>query len=209
MPSAPNAIRRLHRRLLIHRRGLIALCLAVLTWSALTIIRPSAPASDTVWTARRDLPSGTVLQPDDLRATDVPVDVAPRAAHDLKTLTGRTLAAPIGVGEVATSTQLMGNDQLAGYPGRSALPLRIPDADTVSLLRTGDRVDLVASDPQQPQRGTRIASDAIVLALPRTATNTNGPALDGRLVVFAIPSEDVVNVASASSGLLLNIIWNR
>lgn len=213
MPSAPttasNVVRRLHRRLLIHRRGLIALCLALVTWSVLTALRPPDPATVTVWTAARDLPSGTVLQSDDLRATRVPREVVPRAAHDLATLTGRVLAAPIGVGEVATSTQLMGNDQLAGYPGRSALPLRIPDADTVSLLRTGDRVDLVASDPQQPQHGHRIASDAIVLALPQAASGTTGPLTEGRLVVFAIPEADVVNVASASSGLLLNVIWNR
>lgn len=209
MPSAPNAVRRLHRRLLIHRRWLIALCLAVLTWSVLTILRPSGPVGATVWTAARDLPSGTVLQVEDLRAREVPVDLLPRAAHDLRALSGRTLAVPIGAGEIATSTQLMGNGQLAGYPGRSAVPLRIPDADTVSLLRTGDRVDLVASDPQQPRHGTRIATDAIVLALPHPGSSASTVGMDGRLVVFAIPTEDVVNVASASSGLLLNVIWNR
>lgn len=209
MPSALDALHGVRRRLLIHRRGLIALCLAVLVWSVVATLRPPDPPSATVWTAVRDLASGTVLQPDDLRATRIPRDAVPRAAHDLRSLAGRVLATPLGAGEAATATHLMGNDHLAGYPGRSALPLRIPDADAVSLLRTGDRVDLVASDPQQAQRGSRIATDAIVLAVPEPRTAGNAPALDGRLVVFAVPTEEVVAVAAAASGLFLTIIWNR
>src|SRR5689334_20564880 len=209
MPSALAAVQGVRRRLLIHRRGLIALCLALLTWSVVTTLRPPDPPSATVWTAVRALPSGTVLRSADLRAVQVPLEAVPQAAHDLESLTGRALASPLGPGETATTTQLMGNEHLAGYPGRSALPLRIPDAATVGLLHRGDRVDLVASDPQQPQRGTRIATDAVVLALPEPTGAGSTPLLDGRLVVFAIPSDEVVTVAAAASGLFLNIIWNR
>ena len=208
MPSPTEAVRRVHRRLLIHRRGLAALCVAVLVWSTLTALRPPPPESATVWRAVRDLPSGTVLQHQDLQRATVPREAAPRAAHDLRTLTGRVLAAPVGAGEIATATRLMGNDQLAGYPGRSAVPLRIPDADAVGLLRTGDRVDLVASDPQQPRSGTRIARDAVVLALPQGSAGRD-PGSDGRLVVFAVPTDEVVAVAAAASGLFLNVVWNR
>ncbi|RZI82246.1 MAG: pilus assembly protein CpaB, partial [Microbacterium sp.] len=204
MPSVPAALHAVRRRLLIHRRGLAALCVAVLTWSVLATVRPSAPPSATVWTAVRELPSGTVLSAADLHATRVPPGAAPEAAHDLGSLTGRVLAAPLGTGEVATATQLMGNGHLAGYPGRSAVPLRIPDAATVGLLHTGDRVDLVASDPQSPRRGTRIATDAVVLAIPPAAAPGSAPALEGRLVVFAVPSQDVVEVAAAATGLFLN-----
>lgn len=209
MSVALQALRSAHRRLLIHRRGLIALCVAVLVWSVIVALRPPSPPTATVWTAVRDLPSGTVLQPEDLRATAVPPAATPRAAHDLLTLTGRVLATPVGAGEVASSTHLMRNEHLNGYPGRSALPLRIPDADTVGLLRAGDRVDLVASDPQLVRGGTRIATDAIVLALPQSRTNVSAPSFDGGLVVFAIPTRDVVAVAAASSGLVLTVIWNR
>lgn len=205
MPHALDVLRRIHRRLLIHRRGLVALCAAVAVWAVVVALRPPGPATTTVWTAARDLPSGTVLAGDDLRARQVPVGVAPPAARGLDVLRGRTLAAPMSTGEIATTTRLMGNDQLSGYPGRSALPLRIPDAATVGLLRPGDRVDLVGSDPQRPQHGTRITRDAIVLALPQES----GTGHEGRLVVFAVPSEEAVAVASAASGLFLDLIWNR
>lgn len=209
MLSALKAIRQVHRRLLIHRRGLAALCVAVLIWAALTALRPPAPASATVWTAVRDLPSGTVLQDTDLQTQDIPVGLVPRAAHDLEALIGRTLASPLGSGEVATATHVMSNDHLAGYPGRSAIPLRIPDAESVGLLRPGDRVDLVASDVQQPSRGPKIVRDAIVIALPPQNSASNGVASEGRLVIFAVPTEDVLEVAAAASGAFLNIIWNR
>ncbi|MCX6397454.1 MAG: SAF domain-containing protein [Propionibacteriales bacterium] len=209
MPSALNAVSQVRRHLLIHRRGLAALAAGVAVWAAVTAVRPPEPPHATVWVAVRDLSSGTVLHADDLRAVPVPADSVPRAAHDLATLDGRILAAPVGAGEVATATRLLGNPQLVGYPGRSAVPLRVPDADAAGLLRAGDRVDLVASDPQQPRHGTRIATDVVVLAVPPPASGSNATGLDGRLVVFAVPSDEAVDIAAAAAGLFLNVIWNR
>jgi pilus assembly protein CpaB len=201
-----NAIR---RRVLIHRRVLVALCLAALAWSVVTTLEPPPPSTESVWTASKDLPSGTVLSAQDLLRRSVPPGNAPVASHDLESLVGRTLAAPLGRGEVATTTQTMGSGHLVGYPGRSAVPIRIPDADTVDLLRSGDHIDLVGTDPQSDAPGTRVAEDAVVLSVPRRADRGSAPALTGRLVVLAVPSDTVVGVASAASRLFLTVIWNR
>lgn len=212
MPSAfatsLPVLTRVRRQLLIHRRGLLALCLAVLAWCVISAAHPPAAAGEPVWVAVRDLPSGAVLSAADLTSVVVPAAAAPRAAHGLRAILGRTLAAPLGQGETATVTQTMGNDRLRGYPGRSAVPVRIPDPDTVDLLHPGDHLELVASDPQQHGPGVRIAQDAVVLAVPATPS-TSSATRDGRLVVLAVPSEDVLAVASAAARLLLTVIWNR
>jgi len=61
---------------------------------------------------------------------------------------GRTLATPLGTGEPLTPAHLTGRERLVGYPGRVAVAVRIPDADVAALLTPGQRVALVASDPQ-------------------------------------------------------------
>lgn len=209
MLAPHQLLRQVRRHALIHRRGLAALCLAVAVWAALSALEPTPPPGIRVWTAAADLPSGTVVRAADLQAATVPPEAAPSAAHDLGALDGRVLAGPVGAGEILTSTQMLGPRRLAGYPGRSAVPLRIPDAEAAALLRVGDAVDLVASDPQQPRAGIRIATDAVVLALPRPVTGSGVPGLDGGLVVFAVADAEVLAVSAAAAGLYLNIIWNR
>lgn len=209
MPSLLRILNAVRRRVLIHRRGLLAVAVGVLAWSLVSAARPADPPGATVWTAERDLPSGTVLGTDDLTRTEFPTEAAPKAQHDLRSLIGRTLAAPVGEGEVVTRTATISNERLDGYPGRSAVPIRIPDADTVGLLRPGDHVDLVGNDLQDGGPGRLVAQDAVVLALPRSSPSGSGPVLSGRLVVFAVPSDQVTEVAAAASALFLTVIWNR
>jgi Flp pilus assembly protein CpaB len=209
MPSVLRVLNAIRRRVLIHRRGVVAVCVAVLVWSVISTLQPPPPATETAWAAAEDLPNGTRLTSEDLVRRSFPTGTAPAAAHDLKALVGRTLAAPLGKGQVATVTQTMGPGLLEGYPGMSAVPIRIPDSDTVHLLRPGDRIDLVGSDPQSDAVGTRVVEGAVVLTLPRSLEHGSAPALTGRLVVLAVPSDEVVAVASAGSRLFLTVIWNR
>ena len=60
---------------------------------------------------------------------------------------GRTLAAPLREGEPVTDVRVVAEGLLAGYPSLVAAPVRIADAGAVRLLRVGDRVDVVATDP--------------------------------------------------------------
>lgn len=163
-----------------------------------------------LWTAARDLPSGTVLATSDLRRTAFTPDAVPdAAAGDLTDLIGHTLATPLGKGEVATTTRLLGGTLLAGHPGQSAVPLRIPDADVVAMLSVGDRVDVVASDPQGRRAPERLLTDAPVLAVPVGPGAGSGPGSSGRLLVVGVPASEVVQVAEAATALYLTVIWTR
>ncbi|MCW2783494.1 MAG: hypothetical protein JWP74_11 [Marmoricola sp.] len=199
----------LRRSLLIHRRGLAAVCAGITVW--LLAQAALGPPQETVqaWTAAHDLTSGTVLAAGDLRRTAfLPTSVPPGASRSRAI--GRTLAVPVQQGSVLTGADLLGASVLAGYPGRSAVAVRISDPDAVALLHSGDRIGLLASDPQGGAPAAEITSDATVLAVPpSSASGTGAGDQVGRLVVLAVPSTDAAAVASAAVARYLTVIWNR
>lgn len=131
---------------------------------------------------------------------------AVRAEH---TVIGRTLAVPLGRGEAATTTDLVGDHLLSGYPGRVAIPVRIPDGDVVSMVRVGDRVDVIATDPQGRQEADHLLSDAPVIAVPAPPGAGSGPGIGGRLLVLGAPAGEATRVAEAATTRYLTVIWTR
>ena len=62
---------------------------------------------------------------------------------------GEVLAAPLRAGEPVTDVRLVGARADDGQPGLVAVPVRLPDPGMVALLDVGDRIDVVATDPQE------------------------------------------------------------
>ncbi len=156
--------------------------------------------------AAHDLDSGEVLTSDDLAIRRFPTDVAPPGTA--RDAVGRTLAAPVRAGEPVTDVRLVAPSLVSGYPGRVVLPVRVADADSVALLRVGDRVSLVAADPR---RGTAsyVAVSVPVLALPRgeaDAPDVSAASLPGRLVVVGAFPSDVDHIAGAAATDLLSVV---
>jgi len=130
-----RSLRRLHRRVLLHRRPLAALTVAGAVLVGLQAVAPAPPETVTVWTARRDLPSGTVLGEADLTGSPYsPGTVPADAVDDRDQVVGRTLAAPMSRGEVMTGTRTVASGLLRGYPGATAVPLRVTDAAVVDRV---------------------------------------------------------------------------
>lgn len=199
----------LRRRTLVHRRPLGALLAGLAVWMVVHTTTAPPPPTTPVWTADRDLPSGTVLAPGDLRRVGFAPGSEPDAAvASLDAVLGQTLATPLGRGEPVTSAHLSGSGQLAGYPGRDAVAVRIPDTDVVALLTPGQRVALVATDPQGAQAPERIVDDAAVLSIPKAAA-TPSATLTGRLVVVAVPADQVEELAAAATSRFLTVVWSR
>jgi Flp pilus assembly protein CpaB len=156
---------RVRRRILVHRRVLGASFAGVTVWLVVQAATAPPPHTVPVWTAAHDLPSGTVLTRHDLARTGfAPGSVPAHAIGSVGSVLGRTLATPLGAGDPVTPAHLAGSERLAGYPGRAAVAVRIPDPAVAALLSPGQRVALVASDPQGGQQPERIADDAAVIA---------------------------------------------
>ena len=201
---------RLRRRLLLHRRALAALVAAVAVLVGLQAAAPPAPPTTRVWTAARDLPSGSVLAAGDLAEVDYPPSVVPDAAvRDPRTVVGRPLAAPLTRGEPLTTGRVVAAGLLAGYPGTAAVPLRVTDAATVALLRVGDRVSFVAADPEGRGGPVTLVDDVPVVAVPPADRDGVGVGAPGRLVVVAVPRERAAEVAGRAATAVLIPVWNR
>lgn len=198
----PNLLtfrQRVRRALLLRRRLLAAVCAGVAVLFAVQATAAPPPATVTVLTAARDLPSGTVLTGDDLEVAEFAAGTAPAGAPAYGEAVGRTLAAPLVAGEPLTDVRLVGPSLLDGYPGLTAVPVRIPDPDVVALLEVGDRIDLVATDPRGAADTVVIAEDVPVLAIPQPSSDAGvaaaGAGLGGRLLVIGTTPDDAERVA--------------
>jgi Flp pilus assembly protein CpaB len=202
-------VRRLRRRVLLHRRLLAALCAGGAVLVGLQVAAPPPPETVTVWTAARDLAGGDVLGADDLTATRfAPETVPDGAVRRPAAVVGRTLAAPLTRGAPLTRVSTLARGLLRGYPGTTAVPLRITDAAVVDLLRVGDRISLVVADPDGRRTPSRLVDDVPVIAIPKVHESLSS-GTPGRLVVAAIPSDDASDVAAAAATSILIPVWSR
>jgi Flp pilus assembly protein CpaB len=196
------------RRAVLRRRRLLA---AVLTAVAVaaglhSVTAPPPPRID-VLVAAHDLPAGTVLAPGDL----TPVPFEPGSVPDdlARSTAGRTLAAPVRRGEPVTDVRLVGPGLADGQPGLTAVPVRLPDAGMVELLAAGDRIDLVAADPQGS--GARVVAAGVpVLAVPGALPDAASDGVTGRLVVIgAADQAEVTRIADAAVRDFLTFTFAR
>ncbi|WP_137294305.1 SAF domain-containing protein, partial [Nocardioides dongxiaopingii] len=159
-----------------------------------------------VQVAARDLPAGEVVHERDLATVALPPDAVPSGLAGVAT--GRVLAAPVSRGEPLTEVRLVGERLTAGRPDLVAVPVRLPDAGTVALLRVGDVVDLVAADPQAGT-ASAVAPGATVLALPAADDVTGPTGMPGRLVVLGVAPSEVTDLADATARMVLTFAWAR
>lgn len=157
---------RFQQLLLDHRRTLAALLagLAVLTGlSSVTRSEDGVP----VLVARHDLRSGHVLTADDVRTRSVPAAAVPAHVLDRSGAVGRRIAGPMRAGEPLTDFRVLRADLLAGYGDDAVLTtIRVDLADGAGGVRVGDRVDVVAVDPDGESRATIVARDVEVVTVP-------------------------------------------
>lgn len=208
MPSldAARVASDVRRVVLRRRRPLAALLTGVAVLTGLSAVTGDRPATVAVVVAARDLPAGTVLADDDVVTTRF----APSSVPDgvVAELGGRVLAAPVNRGEPVTEVRLVGDAMTAGRPDLQALPVRLPDAGAVALLRVGDLVDLVAADPQSGEADV-VAAGTTVLALPAADDATGPTGLPGRLVVLGVAPGDVPDIADAVSRSVVTFAWSE
>lgn len=204
-----RAVRRGLRRAVLRRRRLLAaLCVAGAVALGVRATSAPPPATTTVLTAARDLSAGVPVAADDVVAVEFAPDAVPAGA--VADPVGQTLAAPLRRGEPVTDVRLVGESLADAHPELTTLPVRLPDTEAAGLLAPGDRIDLVATDPQGGGAQV-VASDVLVLATPAPdpGTGAGGAATPGVVVVVGVSPVSVTAVADASVRWFLGYAWSR
>ncbi len=206
LSPARRRLRVVRRHLLLRRRLLAALLTGVAALAAVRAATPPPPPTVAVTVAARDLPAGAVLTTADLSTERLPAGGVP---DDLAaTAVGRVLAAPVTRGEPLTAVRLVGPGLARAQAGQAVLPVRLSDAGVAALLRPGDEVDLMATDPASG--ATRVLADGVtVLAVPEEVEPPSGRATPGALVVVGLPPADALDVTSAWVSQFLTVAWAR
>lgn len=76
-------------------------------------------------------------------------------------------------------------------------PVRIADAATVKLLRPGDRVDVIASEPSASGGGSRVVAHGVrVTKVPELLDDASGL---GALILLAVPRPAAANLVGAGA----------
>jgi Flp pilus assembly protein CpaB len=142
------------RPMAAHRRLLAALLAGLAMLAGIAAVRPAAPPTVTVLVAARDLAAGAALRLADLRSAALPSAAVPAGAlRPGAAVLGRLVAGPVRRGEPLTDVRVLGPALLtavSGGPDVVAVPVRFADAGAVSLLRPGDRIDVLGSPPGTP-----------------------------------------------------------
>ncbi|MDT0203111.1 SAF domain-containing protein [Nocardioides sp. AE5] len=202
-------VRRTLRRAVLRRRRLLAaLLVGIAVFATLSVLAPPPAATVSVVVAAADLPSGTVLAEDDVVVAHLPAEAVPDGALGPSYVVGRTIASPVRRGETLTDVRLVGEPLLEGYPGLVAIPVRLPDAAAASLLRVGDRIDLLATNPGNGET-RQVGSGLPVIALPAEAGSAQRGVASGRLVVLGTTPQMSTKVTSASVRMYLTAVISR
>jgi pilus assembly protein CpaB len=115
--------------------------------AAVLAVRPPAEPTQDVVVAARDLSSGHLLQPEDLRVSRYPPDlVPPGSVSTVAALLGSPVALPLADGDVLTDRRVLSNGLLSREGDEVVVPVLVP-AEQVPLVRPGDLIDVVAAVP--------------------------------------------------------------
>lgn len=197
------------RGVLRRRRLLAALCVAAAVTVTVQATAAPPPPTRSVLAAAHDLPAGTAVASEDVVTVELAPDTVPEGV--VGDPVGQVLAAPLRRGEPVTDVRLVGEGLASAHPELATLPVRLPDAEMAALLEPGDRIDLVATDPQTGE--TRVvAGDALVLATPQAGPEdgaAGAAATPGVVVVLGVSPLSVEAVAEAGVRRFLGYAWSR
>lgn len=155
------------RELFARYRRVLAIGVAMLAVAlSLAVLAPEHEETVAVLVAGRDLPAGSALRDEDLRIVQAPVSLLPVNGFGTDMpVVGSRLAIPLLAGTPLLETMMVGPGLLAGTPsGTVAVPLRLNDASTATLLRAGQQVDVVLTE------GNGFESKVTSRVLARSAT---------------------------------------
>jgi Flp pilus assembly protein CpaB len=178
-----------------------ALLLAAAGLAARARASPSAQAlGPAIWVAAHDLPAGSAVTPNDVRAVHWPDSSAPQGVlSPAAPLPHTRLATPVRAGEPLTDLRFLGPSLAQAVAGSDAViaPVRLADADAAAVLHPGDQIDVLLASNAAAAPAEVAASDARVLTAPQPAGEDP---LDGALIMVATTPAAARVIAGAPAG---------
>src|SRR3954465_2312475 len=183
------------------RRAAAALLAAMAL--ALALRPEAAPAAQRseqrlpVGVAGHDLAAGTVLTTTELRTTRLPSAYVPAGvAPDAASLVGRVVAGAVRAGEPLTDVRLVGQGLTRLLQDHEvAAPVRLADLAVAALVRTGDRVDVLATAPDASTAEV-VTAGALVLAAAGPVEDPASAPEDAGLLVLAVDADTAARLAA-------------
>jgi pilus assembly protein CpaB len=166
------------------------------------------PAAVGVTVAAADLPAGTVLAAGQLTLARLPPELVPGgSAANPERLVGRVLAGGVRAGEPLTDARLVGPGLTAQLPrGQVGAPVRLSDLAVAGLVRTGDRVDVLATPPGSGSAEV-VAAAALVLSAAAPSADPSDPA--SGLLLLAVDDATATRLAAAATTDALTVSLPR
>ncbi len=190
-PSTRHPFRSLARAASWHRRKLAVVAAVAAVLTGISAARPPDPPGVDVVRATREIATGAVVAPTDVRVDRIPRSAAPDGPlDDVDAVVGRPVAGAVAPGQVLTALDL--GTPRASRPGAVVAPLRLADEEVADLLRVGDRVDVIAAGSAgstgTADKARVLARDLLVVGLPRRGDDgtVGSGGLDGPLVLVEV-----------------------
>lgn len=156
--------------------------------------------------AAHDVLAGTTLRADDLTLVRLPTATVPaHVAGSADEVVGETVAAPMRAGEPVTDLRIVHDVLLQGYgPGTVLSSVRIADPASVTGVRVGDAVDVIASDPSGDRAPGTLADGVQVASIVRPQ-DTIGVA-DAVVLRVAVDEATALALADAATQDALTVV---
>ena len=203
LPEGVRAPVRSLSRAVARRRGLLAAGLtAGAVATALPQLVPPTEPGVVVLAAARDLAAGQALSAADVVQVSLPPAARPDGALPLAPVEGLRLAGPVRRGEPLTDARVLGAGLLGEDDGLVAVPVRLADPASTTLLQPGDRIDVLAAAADgRTDTAPLVAASARVLAVP-----PGDEQLEGGLVVLATTPATAARLAAAAVSARLSVV---
>lgn len=154
-----------------------------------------------------DIASGAIISPADVTTrlqTRGPPTLAPEQ------VVGEVARGPIANGEWMTKSRIVPGRTTEMRPGMVAFPLSLADGNVTGLLRSGDRIDILATESTgqlDDADGTSIVAEAVeVLAIPKSSDESGfGSHAGPSIVLLAATRRQALDLATTSQAQSVTI----
>jgi len=209
--TRPSALRRFRRDLgravSWHRRKLAVLAAVGAVLTGIAAAAPEGPPTVAVVQATRQLAGGSVVAAADVEVARVPQAAVPdEALRDPGAVIGKTLLGPVPEGSVLTPYAVV--SETATRAGFVTAPLRLADAEVAALVRPGDRVDVLAAEPEAAAAAV-VARRVRVLTVPAPAEDSGLGSTaggEGALLLVEVPADVAARLAQAAVSASISIV---